>query len=107
LERYLRRLTTVEIAFRLVDVFAERPFEGNRLCVVPAPTEDLDAATMQTIANEINFSETLFVTATRPAGYDVRIFTPDTELPFAGHPTLGAAFVLASEGRSGSEAVQV
>jgi trans-2,3-dihydro-3-hydroxyanthranilate isomerase len=97
----------VEIAFRLVDVFAERPYEGNRLCVVPEPPEDLSAETMQTIANEINFSETVFVTATRPDGYDVRIFTPDSELPFAGHPTLGAAFVLASEGRIGSEAVQV
>ncbi len=54
---------------------------------------------MQTLAREIGFSETTFVTAIRPAGYDVRIFTPVSELPFAGHPTLGTAFTLVSEGR--------
>lgn len=96
----------MRIPFRLVDVFAERPFEGNRLCVVPETPPELDAATMRMLALEINFSETTFVTAVRPDGYDVRIFTPDAELPFAGHPTLGTAFVLASEGRTGTEIVQ-
>ncbi|HEX6845138.1 MAG TPA: PhzF family phenazine biosynthesis protein [Actinomycetota bacterium] len=96
----------MRVPFRMVDVFAERPFEGNRLCVVPETPPDLETRAMQTLALEINFSETTFVTAVRPDGYDVRIFTPDAELPFAGHPTLGTAFVLASEGRTGTETVQ-
>ena len=52
------------------------------------------------LALEMNFSETTFVTESRPEGYRMRIFTPDAELPFAGHPTLGTAFTLASEGRT-------
>ncbi len=59
-----------------------------------------------TLAREIAFSETTFVTGVRDGGYDVRIFTPDAELPFAGHPTLGTAFTLASEGRVGPHVVQ-
>jgi trans-2,3-dihydro-3-hydroxyanthranilate isomerase len=96
----------MRVPFRMVDVFAERPFEGNRLCVVPRAPDGLDATTMQTLALEINFAETTFVTAVRPDGYDVRIFTPDAELPFAGHPTLGTAFVLASEARTATTVVQ-
>ena len=92
-------LPAVEVAFRIVDVFTEVPFAGNQLCVVPEPPGGLDSVTMSVLANEIGFSETTFVTAVRPNGYDVRIFTPDSELPFAGHPTLGTAFTLASEGR--------
>jgi trans-2,3-dihydro-3-hydroxyanthranilate isomerase len=94
------------VPFRLVDVFAEAPFGGNQLCVVPETPEGLDDATMQALALEIGFSETTFVTAVRPDGYDVRIFTPEEELPFAGHPTLGTAFVLAREGAIGAETVQ-
>ena len=90
----------------LLDVFAEAPFSGNQLCVVPETPKGLDADTMLTLAREIAFSETTFVTAVRPDGYDVRIFTPEKELPFAGHPTLGTAFALASSGRTGSNVVQ-
>jgi trans-2,3-dihydro-3-hydroxyanthranilate isomerase len=90
----------------LVDVFAEAPFGGNQLCVVPEVPPELDDATMQALAREIGFSETTFVTRTRPTGYDVRIFTPDAEIPFAGHPTIGTAFVLALEGRTGPAPVQ-
>lgn len=77
----------------IVDVFAERPFAGNQLAVVH------DAATlttqqMQTIALETNFSETTFITRLSDDEADVRIFTPVSELPFAGHPTLGTAWVL-------------
>ena len=58
---------------------------------------------MATLAHEIGFSETTFVTGVRDGGYDVRIFTPDAELPFAGHPTLGTAFTMVSEDRVGAE----
>ncbi len=61
---------------------------------------------MLTLAREIAFSETTFVTAVREDGYDVRIFTPDGELPFAGHPTIGTAFVLVSDGRVSPSLVQ-
>jgi trans-2,3-dihydro-3-hydroxyanthranilate isomerase len=96
----------VEVSFRLVDVFTPVPFAGNQLCVVTDPPAGLDATTMATLAQEIGFSETTFVTDVREGGYDVRIFTPDAELPFAGHPTLGTAFTLASEKRAGSSLIQ-
>ncbi len=96
----------MEIGFRLVDVFTEVPFAGNQLCVVPDPPADLDTATMAMLAQEIGFSETAFVTGIRPDGYDIRIFTPNDELPFAGHPTLGTAFALVSEGMLNARAVQ-
>ncbi len=96
----------MRVPFRLVDVCAEAPFGGNQLCVVPEVPAGLDDETMQALAMEIGFSETTFVTAVRPDGYDVRIFTPEVELPFAGHPTLGTAFTLAREGLIGSETVQ-
>ena len=77
----------------IVDVFAERPLEGNQLAVVRDCAE-LDTPAMQAIALEMSFSETTFVVAEREHDADVRIFTPTTELPFAGHPTLGTAWVL-------------
>ena len=79
----------------IVDVFAEQPLAGNQLAVA-RDCGDLDAATMQAIAHELNFSETTFVTEERGGRATVRIFTPTRELPFAGHPTLGTAWVLAS-----------
>jgi trans-2,3-dihydro-3-hydroxyanthranilate isomerase len=88
----------VRVSFSIVDVFTPEPFAGNQLCVVPEPPADLDTGTMQTLAQEIGFSETTYVTAIRDGGYDIRIFTPVEELPFAGHPTLGTAFVLAGLG---------
>lgn len=96
----------MKLRFRLLDVFAEAPFAGNQLCVVPETPPGLDHALMLAITREINFSETTFVTAVRDDGYDVRIFTPEKELPFAGHPTLGTAYILVSEGRVGSWLVQ-
>jgi trans-2,3-dihydro-3-hydroxyanthranilate isomerase len=95
----------VNVPFRLVDVFAPSPLSGNQLCVVPEPL-DLDHATMQALAKEIGFSETTFVTEAGGDRYAMRIFTPDAELPFAGHPTLGTAFVLVSEGRVSSPGTQ-
>jgi trans-2,3-dihydro-3-hydroxyanthranilate isomerase len=94
------------VGFHLLDVFADEPFAGNQLCVVIDPPRQLDADTMLTLTREIGFSETTFVTGARPDGYDVRIFTPDAEIPFAGHPTLGTAFALAADGRVSSSVVQ-
>lgn len=96
----------MEIPFRLVDVFTPRPLAGNQLCVVPEPA-GLDDDAMLAIAREIGFSETTFVTSSDGDRYAVRIFTPDEEVPFAGHPTLGTAFVMVSEGRVTSPATQV
>jgi trans-2,3-dihydro-3-hydroxyanthranilate isomerase len=96
----------MEVSFRLVDVFTETPFAGNQLCVVPDAPSELDSDAMQTIAQEIGFSETTFVTSSSGGGYRMRIFTPAQELPFAGHPTLGTAFTLVSEGRVRSSCLQ-
>lgn len=79
----------------IVDVFAEAPWAGNQLAVVQGCAH-LDAETMQAIAREMNFSETTFVTSQASDAARVRIFTPERELPFAGHPTLGTAWVLAN-----------
>ncbi|MEX0755936.1 MAG: PhzF family phenazine biosynthesis protein [Actinomycetota bacterium] len=91
----------MRVAFRLLDVFCDRPFAGNQLCVVPDPGR-LDDAAMQTIALEIGFSETTFVTGIQGDRFRMRIFTPDEELPFAGHPTLGTSYLLIAEGRVGA-----
>ena len=77
----------------IVDVFAEQAFAGNQLAVVHDAAA-LSSEQMQTIALETNFSETTFVTRQATGEADVRIFTPTHELPFAGHPTLGTAWVL-------------
>jgi trans-2,3-dihydro-3-hydroxyanthranilate isomerase len=83
--------------FRYVicDVFTDTPLAGNQLAVF-TDARDLDSLTMQALAKEMNFSETVFVLPPQAEDADVRIriFTPGTELPFAGHPTLGSAFVL-------------
>lgn len=96
----------MDVSFRLVDVFCERRYSGNQLCVVPDPGE-LDDPAMQSLAKEIGFSETTFVTEYGGDRYSMRIFTPGAELPFAGHPTIGTAFVLVAEGRVTSPATQV
>lgn len=82
-----------------LDVFTTRRFEGNQLAVFP-DGRGLDADTMQTIAREMNFSETTFVLPPERAGADarIRIFTPRIELPMAGHPTIGTTFALAHLG---------
>jgi trans-2,3-dihydro-3-hydroxyanthranilate isomerase len=79
------------VRYRIVDVFTDRPFSGNALCVVldPCPEE-----WMQPIAREMNLSETTFITAQGEGTYTMRIFTPGVELPFAGHPTLGTAWLM-------------
>lgn len=77
----------------VVDVFAERRWAGNPLAVV-LDAGDLGTDDMQAIARETNLSETTFVTGERAGAFATRIFTPSQELPFAGHPTLGTAWVL-------------
>src|SRR5690606_35665241 len=81
--------------FITMDVFTQERFGGNPLAIVP-DADGLDDATMQKIAEEANLSETVFIH--RPAGApapQLRIFTPKSELPFAGHPTVGTAIFLA------------
>lgn len=89
-----------ELRFVHVDVFAERALAGNPLAVF-FEAEALDAETMQAIAREMNLSESVFLLPPRRAdcAARIRIFTPGRELPFAGHPTVGTAWVLAHEGR--------
>jgi trans-2,3-dihydro-3-hydroxyanthranilate isomerase len=78
----------------LADVFTDRPLAGNQLAVF-TDARDLDEVTMQALALELGLSETVFVLPPRQGGtVRLRIFTPRAELPFAGHPCLGAAFVL-------------
>ncbi|WP_419887482.1 PhzF family phenazine biosynthesis protein [Neobacillus niacini] len=81
--------------FFIVDVFAENKYEGNQLAVF-IPERKIDTTEMQKIAREMNFSETTFIMSGLQdnGGYDVKIFSPDSELPFAGHPTLGTAYVI-------------
>ncbi|CAM4383695.1 PhzF family phenazine biosynthesis protein [Paenibacillus tarimensis] len=81
--------------FYIVDVFAENRYEGNQLAVF-TPEEPLTERLMQQIAREVNYSETTFIMPEKRAdgGYEVRIFSPAAELPFAGHPTLGTAAVI-------------
>lgn len=85
--------------YRVVDVFTRQPLEGNALAVFP-DAAGLDGARMQKIARELNLSETVFISqATRAdCAAGVRIFTPMSEMIFAGHPTIGASFVLLDEG---------
>lgn len=86
--------TMREYAYRIVDVFTETPLEGNPLAVLP-DAGGIDDAAMQRIAREFNLSETVFVLPSGRTGCAVRlrIFTPTMEMRFAGHPTIGGAFV--------------
>ena len=85
------------LEFRTLDVFTTQPFTGNPLAVVLG-ADGLTTAQMQTIAREFNLSETIFVMAPRDPAHraKVRIFFPTAEIPFAGHPTIGCAILLAS-----------
>lgn len=82
----------------LVDVFAEQKYQGNQLAVIRGGGH-FATAQMQKIAREMNFSETAFIISEREenGGYPVRIFTPAEEIPFAGHPSLGTAYIIQQE----------
>jgi len=86
-----------QLAFDIVDVFAESPYAGNQLAVVHG-ADHLDDAQRLAVALEFGYSETTFPTPLDPAAYAVRILTPSMEIPFAGHPTLGTAWVLRERG---------
>lgn len=79
----------------LLDVFTKTPFSGNQLAVF-FDSDGLETQQMQKLAKEINYSETTFISKShdRDADYNIRIFTPRQEMPFAGHPTLGTAYSL-------------
>jgi trans-2,3-dihydro-3-hydroxyanthranilate isomerase len=96
------------LAYEIVDVFTDRPFAGNPLAVV-FDAHALGTEQMQTIAREFNLSETVFVlpSTAATATYRARIFTPEQELPFAGHPSIGAAVTARRRGWFGAgEVVQ-
>lgn len=84
--------------YEQVDVFTNKPFGGNQLAVFPSPGK-LVKRHMQLIARELNYSETTYVFPSKKEGVDakVRIFTPADEIPFAGHPAIGTAYVLFSQ----------
>ncbi|MCW2282459.1 trans-2,3-dihydro-3-hydroxyanthranilate isomerase [Rhodoblastus acidophilus] len=88
----------MKLPYRRLDVFTERPLAGNPLAVV-LDADELDGARMHAIAREFNLSETVFVLRARDPinTARLRIFTPAVELPFAGHPTIGAAALIAFE----------
>src|ERR1700733_8447598 len=85
----------MDFAYHVVDVFTTTPLQGNALAVFP-DASGMDPATMQRVARELNLSETTFILPrdSQDGATRVRIFTPAAELPFAGHPTIGTAFVM-------------
>ena len=88
----------MNLTFYIVDVFAEEKYAGNQLAVVRGGA-GLPDERLQKIALEMNYSETTFILSEEETkgGYHVRIFTPGDEVPFAGHPTLGTAYVIQHE----------
>ena len=88
----------MNLTFYIVDVFAEEKYAGNQLAVVRGGV-GLPDERLQRIALEMNYSETTFLLSEEETegGYDIRIFTPGNEIPFAGHPTLGTAYVIRHE----------
>jgi len=105
-EGYLRRCRSrvrsvpvpQTLQYEVVDVFTDRPYAGNPLAVV-LDADDLPGESLQAIAREFNLSETAFPVRSEVATYRLRIFTPQAELPFAGHPSVGSAHTLLRLGR--------
>jgi trans-2,3-dihydro-3-hydroxyanthranilate isomerase len=94
-----------DLEYDVVDVFTDHPFGGNPLAVVHG-TAGLPDDALQALAREFNLSETAFPTPVGDDAYELRIFTPVTELPFAGHPSLGAAWALRARGQVRGRALQ-
>ena len=93
-----RRMPGHRFEYELWDVFTARPLRGNPLAILP-DAAGMDDASMQALAREFNLSETAFVLPSERADARARYFTPATELPMAGHPTIGTAFALDARGR--------
>ncbi|WHY91515.1 PhzF family phenazine biosynthesis protein [Neobacillus cucumis] len=87
-----------KINYSIVDVFSQGKYTGNQLAVFKN-AGNLSGEEMQQIAKEVNYSETAFILSNvkNNGGYDVRIFTPNEEVPFAGHPTLGTAYIIKND----------
>jgi trans-2,3-dihydro-3-hydroxyanthranilate isomerase len=96
------------VPFITADVFTDRVFGGNPLAVFP-DAAGIDPAAMQLVARELNLSETVFVLPPDDPRHTarIRIFTPAMELPFAGHPTVGTAIILAQTGRLGPDTEEI
>jgi trans-2,3-dihydro-3-hydroxyanthranilate isomerase len=94
----------LELSYHVVDVFTTTPLEGNALAVFP-DASGLETGTMQRIARELNLSETAFIfpKESSPDPFRVRIFTPASEMEFAGHPTIGTAYVIRRLGMVASD----
>ncbi len=90
-------MATVRLDYDIVDVFTDRPFAGNQLAVVHGAS-DLSSRQCLALAREFSFSETTFPAPLTSTTYRTRIFTMSHEVPFAGHPTLGTAWVLRARG---------
>ncbi len=88
----------MQLRYAIIDVFAEAPLQGNPAAIV-FDADALDGARMQAIAREFNLSETAFILKPQDPAHaaQVRLFTPGSEVPFAGHPNIGAAFALAND----------
>src|SRR6202035_3922969 len=106
MRRRRRRIRTMKLNFVTLDVFTATRFAGNSLAAV-FDADGLETARMQAIAREFNHPETVFVLKPKAAGStaQARIFTPAMEMPFAGHPTVGTAVVLALRRGGGDDIV--
>lgn len=95
---HTKHFFNMSLKYYIVDVFTETKYTGNQLAVFTS-SNSLNQEEMQAIAREINYSETTFIMQkqTDSNSYDVKIFTPSQEIPFAGHPTLGTAYILQQE----------
>lgn len=98
----LQRTSDMTYAYHTADVFTDKPFGGNQLAVLP-DARGLNTEQMSAITREFNYSETVFVLPPENPAHTrrLRIFTPGSELPFAGHPTVGTAHVMAATGAIG------
>lgn len=97
----------MRLSYDIVDVFTDRPFAGNQLAVVHG-ARDLTTEQCLALAQEFNYAETTFPAPVNGGEYVTRIFTPAGEIPFAGHPTLGTAWLLRSRGElRDTEVIQV
>src|SRR5689334_2205247 len=81
--------------FFIVDVFAEKKYEGNQLAVFLDLENRMTDGTMQAIAKEINFAQTSFIKSNHAnQRFNVKIYTPECEVPFAGHPSIGTSYII-------------